>query len=80
MPIGQFEPATVYCLYGRVDMQDRFSSPEWSSEDWQQAWHIGVGKAYKCSVCGNMVMVVRGGTGTLEPRCHDHAMKPVETK
>ena len=59
-------------------MDDKFSSPEWTSQDWQKAWHIGVGATFKCSECGNMIMVIKGGTGTLEPRCHDKAMEPVE--
>ncbi len=61
-------------------MQDKFSSPEWNSQDWQSAWSIGVGKVYRCTECANKVMVVRGGTGTLDPRCHGKAMKPVEQK
>ena len=61
-------------------MDDKYSSPEWTSEDWMSAWDISVGKTYKCSECGNMIMVVRGGTGTLDPRCHSQPMTPVEVK
>ena len=61
-------------------MDDKYSSPEWSSQDWQSAWSIGVGKMYKCEECGNTVMVVRGGTGTLDPRCHGKTMSSVEAK
>jgi hypothetical protein len=59
-------------------MDDKFSSPEWTSQDWQKAWHIGVGTTFKCSECGNMIMVIKGGTGTLEPRCHDKVMELAE--
>lgn len=61
-------------------MQDRFSTPEWSVDEWLQAWHIGVGTAYRCPECSNMIMVVKGGTGTLEPRCHGKPMRPLERK
>ena len=65
---------------GRPIMQDHFSSPEWTAGEWRDAWHIGVGKAYRCQTCSNMIMVVKGGTGTLEPKCHGKPMLPVETK
>ena len=58
-------------------MDGNFSGPEWNADDWQSAWSINVGKTYKCSVCGNLIIVVRGGTGTLEPRCHDKMMESV---
>ncbi len=61
-------------------MADRFSTPEWSVDEWVGAWHIGVGQAYRCQECANMIMVVKGGTGTLEPRCHGKPMVPVEKK
>lgn len=61
-------------------MQEQYSSPEWSADEWLQAWHIGVGSAYRCQECGNLIMVVKGGTGTLEPRCHDRPMVPVERR
>ena len=61
-------------------MQDQFSSPEWTTDEWHQAWRIGVGSAYRCEECSNMIIVVRGGTGTLDPRCHGKPMKPVEKK
>ena len=61
-------------------MSDNFSGPEWNATDWLGAWSIEVGKCYKCSVCGNVVMVIRGGTGNLDPRCHDKPMNPVGSK
>ena len=61
-------------------MQDRFSTPEWTVDDWVHAWHIGVGRAYRCQECSNLVMVTKGGTGTLEPRCHGKPMLAVERK
>jgi desulfoferrodoxin-like iron-binding protein len=59
-------------------MDDRYSSPEWNLDDWMSAWNIGVGSVYRCTQCGNMVIVVKGGTGTLEPRCHGAPMAPAE--
>lgn len=59
-------------------MDERYSSPEWNLDDWAHAWRIAVGSVYRCAQCGNTVIVVRGGMGTLEPRCHGAAMQPVE--
>jgi hypothetical protein len=67
-------------FFGGVILSDRFSSPEWTSQEWQQAWSIGVGQLFECKECGNKVMVVRGGTGTLEPRCHNKPMVSIEAK
>jgi hypothetical protein len=61
-------------------MADNFSTPEWTTDDWLHAWRIGVGSAYRCQECSNMVMVIKGGTGNLEPRCHAKPMVPVETR
>ncbi len=61
-------------------MGDQFSTPEWTTDEWRQAWHIGVGKAYRCPECSNLVMVIKGGTGNLDPRCHGRAMVPVEAR
>jgi hypothetical protein len=58
----------------------QYSSSEWTVDEWRSAWHIGVGKAYQCEKCANLIMVVKGGTGTLEPRCHGEPMTPVEVK
>ena len=54
------------------------STPEWSTEEWTRAWTINVGKAYLCEVCGTIVMVTKGGVGTLEPICCEQPMKLVE--
>jgi desulfoferrodoxin-like iron-binding protein len=54
------------------------STPEWSTEDWTKAWTIHVGKAYLCEVCGTIVMVTKGGVGTLEPVCCEQPMKLVK--
>lgn len=50
---------------------------EWTPEEWRRAWNIRVGKAYRCGVCGTMVMATRGGVGNLEPRCCDRPMQEV---
>jgi len=52
--------------------------PEWTPEEWMQAWTIHVGKAYRCDKCATMVMVTKGGVGTLEPICCAEPMKLVE--
>jgi len=61
-------------------MADQYSSPEWTADDWARAWRIEVGQAYRCRECANMIMVVKGGTGTLAPRCHGKPMEPVEPR
>jgi hypothetical protein len=57
---------------------DNFPGPEWSVEEWTEAWTIRVGKAYACLVCGNMVMVIKGGIGVMEPKCCGKEMREVE--
>lgn len=59
-------------------MEGELSSPEWSMEDWLSAWHIGVGRVFACQECSNMIMVTKGGTGNLEPKCHGKKMKLLE--
>lgn len=59
-------------------MNEEISSPEWSKEDWIEAWHIGVGRVFACDECSNMIMVVKGGTGNLEPKCHGKMMRMLE--
>ncbi len=49
--------------------------PEWTVDQWEQAWTIHVGKAYSCLKCGNMIMVTKGGVGVLEPSCCGDPMK-----
>jgi len=52
--------------------------PEWTPDEWQAAWTIHVGRAYRCERCATMIMVTKGGIGTLEPICCGEPMKPVE--
>jgi len=52
--------------------------PEWTTEEWLSAWTIHVGRAYRCEECGTMVMVTKGGVGTLEPVCCGEPMRLVE--
>ena len=54
--------------------------PEWTVDQWEQAWTIHVGKTYCCSVCGNMIMVTKGGVGVLEPSCCEVPMGPCKDK
>ncbi|MEE8185471.1 MAG: hypothetical protein V3T96_03610 [Thermodesulfobacteriota bacterium] len=61
-----------------MNSNDNFPEPEWTVEEWTEAWTIRVGKAYACLVCGNMVMVTKGGVGVMEPRCCDKEMEEVE--
>jgi hypothetical protein len=64
----------------RQIMDNHYSSPEWTVDEWLGAWHIGVGQAYQCPECANVIMVIKGGTGTLEPKCHGKQMVSVETR
>ncbi|MFP4056438.1 MAG: hypothetical protein ACLF0G_06180 [Candidatus Brocadiia bacterium] len=43
--------------------------PEWTTEEWISAWTIHVGTAYRCEDCDTLIMVTKGGVGTLEPIC-----------
>jgi len=52
--------------------------PEWTTDEWTRAWTIHVGKAYYCEKCKTMIMVTKGGVGTLEPICCGEPMKLVE--
>ncbi|OGP31795.1 MAG: hypothetical protein A2073_03960 [Deltaproteobacteria bacterium GWC2_42_11] len=51
------------------EQKDFLSEPELSMDEWTKGWTIHVGRAYACSKCGTMVMVTKGGIGTLEPKC-----------
>ena len=59
-------------------MTEEITSPEWTTEDWHKAWNITVGSVYECEDCNSLVMVIKGGTGTLAPRCCGKPMKLVE--
>ncbi len=54
-----------------------YTTSEWTHEEWEQGWHLNVGSAYACSKCGNMIMITKGGVGTLEPYCCEQLMKPL---
>ena len=71
------------CLYEGVgvamsDSSEAFRSPEWSTEEWQAAWSIYVGRAYRCQECGSMIMCTKGGVGNLEPICCGRPMVEVK--
>ncbi len=51
--------------------------PDWELEEWQQALTIQVGAAHVCQVCGNVVMVTRGGVGVMELLCCGKLMERV---
>ena len=57
---------------------DDYTTSEWTRDEWERAWHLNVGTAYSCEKCGSVVMVTKGGVGTLEPYCCDELMKPLE--
>ncbi len=61
-----------------MDRNERYSSPEWSVEEWTREWTIKVGRAYACNQCGTVAMVTKGGVGVMEPRCCGRAMEPVK--
>lgn len=49
--------------------QNDGQAADWDLEEWEQALSINVGTAYVCRVCGNVVMVTRGGVGVMELIC-----------
>ncbi len=51
---------------------------EWDLGEWEQALTIQVGTAYVCRICGNVVMVVRGGTGVMQLVCCGRPMEKIE--
>lgn len=51
--------------------------PDWELEEWQNALSIQVGSAYICRICGNVVMVTRGGVGVMELICCGASMERV---
>lgn len=46
-----------------------YNGGEWTHDEWADAWSIKVGEAYGCDKCKTMIMVTKGGVGTLEPKC-----------
>ena len=61
-------------------MSDRPETPppDWDLDDWEQALTIHVGSTYVCRVCGNVVMVTRGGLGIMDLQCCGKAMEAVQ--
>lgn len=53
------------------------SSTDWDLGDWEEALTIHVGTAYACRICGNLVMVTRGGTGVLDLNCCGQSMEQI---
>jgi desulfoferrodoxin-like iron-binding protein len=53
------------------------NATDWSLGDWEEALTIHVGTAYACRVCGNLVMVTRGGTGVLDLNCCGRPMERI---
>lgn len=53
---------------------------EWEFGDWQRALTIHVGAAYRCRICGNLVMVTRGGVGVMELKCCGELMERVQAQ
>ncbi len=56
---------------------DDYTTSEWTHEEWERAWNIKVGTAHACEKCGNMIMITKGGIGTLEPYCCGELMTSV---
>lgn len=50
---------------------------DWDLADWERALTIHVGTAYACRQCGNLVMITRGGVGSLELDCCGAPMETV---
>jgi len=49
--------------------------PAWDLNEWEDALTLRVGTTYVCRVCGNVVMVSKGGVGVLDLVC---CGKPME--
>jgi len=49
--------------------------PEWELEAWEKAFTINVGRAYVCRECDNLVMVTKGGVGSLDLKCCNKQME-----
>lgn len=48
---------------------------DYSLDDWEKALTINVGACYVCRLCGNRVMVTRGGVGVLDLVCCGKSME-----
>jgi len=53
------------------------NAADWDLGDWEEALTIHVGTAFACRVCGNLVMVTRGGTGVLDLNCCGRSMEQI---
>lgn len=53
----------------RLSKQPETPPSDWNLGDWEAALTIQVGTAYACRQCSNLVMVTRGGVGTLDLKC-----------
>jgi hypothetical protein len=56
---------------------EKYTTSGWTQEEWEREWRIEVGTAYACKKCGNVVMITKGGVGTLEPYCCEQLMQPI---
>jgi desulfoferrodoxin-like iron-binding protein len=45
------------------------SQPDWDFDEWERVLTLHVGTAYACRICGNVVMVTKGGVGILDLVC-----------
>ncbi len=59
---------------------EEYTTSEWARDEWERGWNLAVGTAYGCDKCGAVIMITKGGVGTLEPYCCDELMKPLEKK
>jgi hypothetical protein len=57
-----------------------YTTSEWTHEEWERQWHLDVGTAYHCEKCGSVIMITKGGVGTLEPYCCGELMLRMETE
>ena len=59
-----------------VEVQNEdYTTSEGTHDEWERAWNLAVGTADACEKCGSMIMITKGGIGTLEPYCCDELMK-----
>lgn len=54
--------------------------PERDLGEWELALTIDVGTAYVCRACGNLVMVTKGGLGTLDLVCCGKPMEKLKCR
>jgi desulfoferrodoxin-like iron-binding protein len=61
-----------------MSKQPEIPPQEWELGDWEAALTINVGTAYVCRACSNLVMVTKGGVGTLDLVCCGVPMEKIE--